>query len=464
MHIASHAYTANREATSHFEGSKKELSLNTKTTTTPRNETIKKMLSESGPESVLASKGKYSHTRTFAAGPAQRAVLAFSPANKRVDGFVINKDQQLIPIKPYDLPKELQQILTSDAFEAFLNDVHTRLIPLHNGDFRLDIHQGLKGGVHRKDGNIEDVKTYLENASSKAGGGRHESRVIIKNECSYSLKLVHYHATSGSWADKQHPPSAFDKDSTIKNNEAGGILCNSTFGTPFGTKGYISVKITLEDKKNFTIICAFHTAFRGNNKATVQIRSSQNNIDSTGRVPYLDELFAECDIHPGNTIYKESEEASSEAALAVKYKFTNETKAHFYFTFTNIETDINRVNTMLTGISERNHNPKTEKKAEIPLPDQEPVNATPPKVDDQMQDNGDGSAPGVPPQAEHDRNNSNSSGYLKNIFTKANDFINDIDPEFKSAAQPLFNLASKKLFDSREETKKKEDKQSEPSE
>ncbi len=348
MQIAQRAYTAQREATSHSEASKKELPLKTKTTTTHRTETIKKMLSESGPESVLASKGRYSHTRTFAAGRDQRAVLAFSPENKRVDGFVVNKDHQLVPIKPYDLPKELQQILNSDAFEAFLNDVHARLIQLHNGDFRLDLHQGLKGGVHSEKGDINEIKEGLEKISSDAFGGRHESRVIIKNECEYPLKLKHYGQKDGFFANK-YPKDAFkgkhnDKNNVIAPGQASGIFYNSNFGTPFGTKGYISIDVQANGR-NFTVLCAFRTAFQGNNQARIQIKASDGNtnelgmvlgyaIDATGRVTNINELFDPVsDTHEGNDIYKESYE-TEQGAFQINYRFDNKTKAHFYFIFT----------------------------------------------------------------------------------------------------------------------------------
>lgn len=338
---------ASRKHTSHFEGSKKELSL--KTTKLSGNENIKQTLSESGPENVLATKG-YTRTRTFAVGQAKRAVLAFSEEKQRVDGFVMNKDQQLVPIKPHDLPKELRQILNSEAFEAFLKDIHARLTELSNGDFRLDINQGLKGGVYSANGDTKEVKKKLGEISknSKTGGGRHESRIIIKNECDYPLKIKHYGQKDGFFGSN-YPKDAFTgeiegKKNVIAPKAAAGIFYNSKFGTPFGTKGYISIDVQANGR-NFTVLCAFRTAFRGNNQARIQIKASDGNtnelgmvmgyaIDATGRVTNMDELFDPVsDTHEGNCMYKESYE-TEQGAFQLTYRFNNETKAHFYFIFT----------------------------------------------------------------------------------------------------------------------------------
>lgn len=354
MHIASNAYTANREATSHFEASKKELPLKTKTTTTHRTEAIKKMLSESGPESVLANKGKYSHTRTFAAGRDQRAVLAFSPANKRVDGFVMNKDQQLVPIKPYDLPKELQQILNSDAFEAFLNDVHARLIPLHNGDFRLDLHQGLKGGVYSADGDVGKVKEGLDNLSNTGNflSGSYESKIIINNKCDYPIKCIHHGADTGFfWTD--YPDKAFKGvyigvDITLHDvippNTAGGIFYRSKALERKGATGYVSVKV-ITPGRNYTVVCMFSSSYSDVNAARILISGADGNtdrlgnieghgIDATGRVADMQNMFSECDRADEMNEYKSFEEANT--IFQVTCKFQNKRKAYFELTFENV--------------------------------------------------------------------------------------------------------------------------------
>ncbi len=340
MHIAHNAYTAQREATSHFEASKKELPLKTKTTITHRTEAIKQMLSESGPESVLASKGRYSHTRTFAAGPDKRTILAFSPENKRVDGFVMNKDQQLIPVQPYDMPKELREILSSDAFEAFLKDVQARIVQLSNGDCRLIIQQGLKGGVYKagdlysSSGDIEKIKKTLKTISEdERPGGYRESRIIIHNQCDYPLKLKHMGEGSGWFYTKVKDAFQGD-DQTIAPQAAGGIFYASTNNwMPFGTKGYISLNVETPGK-HYVVVCAFGTGCWINNAAKIEIRpgNEADDSESTGRVADMSALFSAADrcVGDGTETKKFFERAG---AFNVFCEFDNEKHAHFTFTF-----------------------------------------------------------------------------------------------------------------------------------
>jgi hypothetical protein len=345
MQIAHNAYTAHREASSRFEASKKELPL--KISTTHRTEAIKKMFSEGGPESVLATKSEYSRMRTFAAGSGKQAVLAFSPQGKRVDGFVLNKEQQLVPIKPYDLPKELQQILNSDAFEAFLKDVHSRLVQLHNGDFRLDIHQSLKGGVYSKQRDSEHIKESLGNLGTR----KYQSRIILENECEYPLKLTHQDIRGGSFSPN-YPWQAFEKegdDYKIPRGAAGGILCNGKRGIPKPTEGYISLTIPTPGR-NYTVICAFGTGFFGVNSAKIEIRCEDGNtnelgvvvghgVDATGHVTDMKALFAGCVQHQKTSQFTRFNLGGR--MFHVYCKFDNDAKANFHFKFTNPPEDLN---------------------------------------------------------------------------------------------------------------------------
>ncbi len=351
MHIAHSAYTAQRETTSRFEASKKELPLKTKTTTTHRTEAIKKMLSEGGPESVLASKGRYSHTRTFAAGRDQRAILAFSPENKRVDGFVMNKDQQLVPIKPYDLPKELQQILNSDAFEAFLKDVHARLIQLHNGDFRLDIHQGLKGGVYSAVGDMDAIRAGLER---EHGDNWVECTFIVKNQCSFPVLLKNYSLWGASFYPN-HPKSAFldDNDlnlSTMPPQAAGGFFAYRS-GLPSHTtpdnklRGIFSFLVD-----DCTVICGFCANSNGGTanhadrtiysmNARIQIKAETGIINGTETPFNIGEFFNHSEYTiPGNErkyFFENTPETRRGSKIVVSYEYVCPTanRADFIFRF-----------------------------------------------------------------------------------------------------------------------------------
>lgn len=347
MHIISNVYTANRENTSCFEASQKELPL---TITTDRTKAIKRMLSESGPESVLASKGEYSRMRTFVIGTDKRAVLAFSAENKRVDGFIMNnKDQQLIPVQSYDMPKELREILNSDAFEAFLKDVQARIVQLSNGDCRLIIQQGLKGGVHNtadlysSSGDIEKIKRTLETISKhESSGGLRESRIIIKNDSSFALKLKHTGEKSGYFYTKAK--EAFQgARQTILSGAAGGIFYASTNnGMPFGTKGYISLEVETVGR-NYVVVCAFGTGFGIDNAARIEIRAGDgtqdelgriwgHGVDATGRVTDMGDLFTDSDRNVGSGTKCFFESCRM---FQVSCEFDNERKAHFVFTFQN---------------------------------------------------------------------------------------------------------------------------------
>ena len=366
--------------------------------------------------------------------------------------------------------------------------------------------------MYDENGNVDGpggIKERLENLSRQAKGGRHESRIIIKNKCDYSLEKTNEGGFNGDfWAN--YPEEAFKvrgNDYLIPSGAAGGIFYKSTRFSLWGTKGYVSIRISTHGR-NYIVICAFSTGSASRNSARIVIRCEDgatnelgvilgHGVDPTGTVTNRDELLAECDQH--NTSSKLKRFNLKARMFNVYCQFENTPQAYFYFTFTNNEDASRNPNpapapqprpkpdedskprpvaplvitidgslvdcfkTMRPGISERNHNPKTEKKAEMPVPDQEPVKDNLSGMSDNMQGDGDESAPGVPPQAEDERKVSNNSEYFENISTKASDFINNIDSEFISAAKPLANLLGKKLFDSPKEPKK-EDKQNESSE
>ncbi len=346
MHIISNVYTANRENTSRFEASQKKLPL---TITTDKTKAIKRMLSESGPESVLASKGEYSRMRTFVIGTDKRAVLAFSAENKRVDGFIMNnKDQQLIPVQSYDMPKELRDILSSDAFEAFLKDVQARIVQLSNGDCRLIIQQGLKGGVYKvgdlysSSGDIQKIKNTLKTISvDERPGGTRESRIIIKNESCFPLKLKNEGAKTGYFYTKA-ADAFLGADHTIAPGAAGGIFYASTNNfMPFGTKGYITLDIETPGR-NYVTVCAFGTGCWIDNAARIEIRAGEgaqdelgrifgHGVDATGRVTDMGDLLADSDRSTGVT----TSFFESCRMFKVSCEFESDVHAEFIFTFQN---------------------------------------------------------------------------------------------------------------------------------